>query len=188
MFTWCVKLVAVSGVEGLESVDTPFNSFWQHHLYSAVSQAGRAGPGAARKRLQQVWHQLFCLAGDNKALGQGHTTWTIVLSHKMPFKCKFPLGPKGDLASALALLVWTDMWSALICIMGRMKMRGELCQPKTKRRKKIGTGGQNDAVLLSSICTPQRCAISWTSLDHFKWWSQVILISSTLMVWQRPYY
>lgn len=51
----------------------------------------------------------FCLTGDDKALGQGHSTWAIVLSHKMAFKCKFPLGPKGDLASALALLIRTNM-------------------------------------------------------------------------------
>lgn len=99
----------------------------------------------------------FCLTGDNKALGQGHSTWAIVLSHKIAFKCKFPLGPKGDLASALALLIWTNMWSVLICIMGRMEMRGQLCQPKTKRRKKKGR--QTDAILLNCICTTQRCDI-----------------------------
>lgn len=47
----------------------------------------------------------FCLTGDDKALGQGYSTWAIVLLHKMAFKCKFPLGPKGDLASTLALLI-----------------------------------------------------------------------------------
>lgn len=47
----------------------------------------------------------FCLTGDDEALGQGRSTWAIVLSHKMAFKCKFPLGPKGELASALALLI-----------------------------------------------------------------------------------
>lgn len=99
----------------------------------------------------------FCLTGDDKALGQGHSTWAIVLSHKIAFKCKFPLGPKGDLASALALLIWTNMWSLLICIMGRMEMRGQLCQPKTKRRKKKGR--QTDAILLNCICTTQRCDI-----------------------------
>lgn len=99
----------------------------------------------------------FCLTGDDKALGQGHSTWAIVLSHKIAFKCKFPLGPKGDLASALALLIWTNMWSVLICIMGRMEMRGQLCQPKTKRRKKKGR--QTDAILLNCICTTQRCDI-----------------------------
>lgn len=99
----------------------------------------------------------FCLTGDDKALGQGHSTWAIVLSHKMAFKCKFPLGPKGDLASALALLIRTNMWSALIYIMGRMEMRGQLCQLKTKRRKKKGR--QTDAILLNCICTTQRCDI-----------------------------
>lgn len=81
----------------------------------------------------------------------------IILAHKIAFKCKFPLGPKGDLASALALLIWTNMWSVLICIMGRMEMRGQLCQPKTKRRKKKGR--QTDAILLNCICTTQRCDI-----------------------------
>lgn len=47
----------------------------------------------------------FCLTGDDEALGQGRSTWAIVLAHKMAFKCKFPLGPKGELASALALLI-----------------------------------------------------------------------------------
>lgn len=47
----------------------------------------------------------FCLTGDDGALGQGRSTWAIVLAHKMAFKCKFPLGPKGELASALALLI-----------------------------------------------------------------------------------
>lgn len=75
----------------------------------------------------------------------------------MAFKCKFPLGPKGDLACALALLIWTNMWSVFICIMGRMEMRGQLCQPKTKRRKKKGR--QTDAILLNCICATQRCDI-----------------------------
>lgn len=99
----------------------------------------------------------FCLTGDDEALGQGRRTWTIVLSDQMAFKCKFPLGPKGDMASALALLIWTHMWCILICIMGRMEMRGQLCQPKTKRRKKKGR--RTDAILQNCICPAQRCDI-----------------------------
>lgn len=106
----------------------------------------------------------FCLTGDDKALGQGYSTWAIVLPHKMAFKCKFPLGPKGDLASALALLVWTNMWTGLICIMGRMEMRGQLCHTKTKRRKKNG-GRLMPFCWTASV--QHKGVISWGLSDHF---------------------
>lgn len=155
-FEQATNLLWVSGVEGLESSGTS-NSFWQRRLYSIVGQAEWAGPGAHRKGLKQVWHQLSASQETIKPLVKGTAPGPLFYHTKMAFKCKFPLGPKGDLASALALLIWTNMWSVLICIMGRMEMRGQLCQPKTKRRKKKGR--QTDAILLNCICTTQRCDI-----------------------------
>lgn len=65
----------------------------------------RDRPGADGKLARTGVTPTFCLTGDDEALGQGRSTWAIVLAHKMAFKCKFPLGPKGELASALALLI-----------------------------------------------------------------------------------
>lgn len=91
----------------------------------------------------------FCLSGADKALGQGHSTWAIVLSHRMAFKCKFPLGPKGELASALVFYSSEPICDPrLICIMGRMEMSAQLCQAKTKKKK-----GKRETGRLMPFCS-----------------------------------
>lgn len=99
----------------------------------------------------------FCLTGDDEALGQGRSTWAIVLSHKMPLKCKFPLGPKGELASALASLISNRHVIRAHLHNGQNGNEGQLCQAKTKRRKK--NRRETDAILLNCICPTQRCDI-----------------------------
>lgn len=181
-FWRATNLLSVSGVAGWESSGTFLIRFDSIRCTQSSARLNEPSQEPTEKGPKTGVTPTFCLTGDDKALGQGHSTWAIVLSHKIALKCKFPLGPKGDLASALALLVWTNMWSGPICIMGRMEMRGQLCQPKTKRRKRKGR--QTDAILLNCICK-HKGVISWVSFDHFWLWSEVTLSTATLVVWQK---
>lgn len=97
-FEQATNLLRVSEVEGLESSET-FNSFWQHHLYSIVSQTEWARPGAHRKELKQVWHQLSASQETIKPLVKGtapgplfyHTKWLLSANFHLVLKETWPL-------------------------------------------------------------------------------------------------
>lgn len=83
---------------GLESSET-FNSFWQHHLHSVVSQTEWAGPGAHRKGPKQVWHQLSASQETIKPLVKStapgplfyHTKWLLSANFHLVLKETWPL-------------------------------------------------------------------------------------------------
>lgn len=102
---------------------------------SLWARLNELGPEQTERPWNRCVTPTFCLAGAEKAFGQGFSTWPIV-SSQMAFKCKFPLGPKGGQAFRHVLLIWTNICCIHICIMEGMQNEGKLCQPTIKRRKK----------------------------------------------------
>lgn len=126
------------------------------------------GPRADRKGLKQVWHQLCASQEKTKPLVKGTAPGPLFYQTKWLLSANFPLGPKGDLASALASLIWTNMWLSPHLHNSLNGNEGaSFVRPRQKEEREGETDWCHSAEL--HLHTPQRCDISSLILNTFNY-------------------